>query len=149
MQVVSQEPPQQKGSHPSSQDGERHRESCCHLHSKVRISGFGSNTCCAGPDLRLAGIALSINESRKSRTMKSLPEKSSREKLGPFGNKARDPDPARSIFAIGFADERRDNYMHSLGDLTLRAHFRIFHLSVGYHRASVVRAPRERWWRRG
>lgn len=33
----------------------------------------------------------------KSRTMKSLLEKSSTVKLGPLGNKAREPEPVRSI----------------------------------------------------
>lgn len=69
------------------------------LLSKVRISGFGSNACCkAAPDRRFAGIAVSANESTKSRTVKSLLEKSSSVKLGPLGKRLRDAtDPARSI----------------------------------------------------
>jgi hypothetical protein len=53
--------------------------------SKVLINGFGSNACWAGPDRRLMGIALSARSSIKSLTMKSLFEKFSKVKLGPFG----------------------------------------------------------------
>jgi hypothetical protein len=55
------------------------------LLSKVLINGFGSNACCAGPERRLIGIALSARSSMKSLTMKSLFEKFSNVKLGPFG----------------------------------------------------------------
>lgn len=62
--------------------------------SKVLIKGFGSNAgWVAGPDRRFAGVAPSANSSMKSRVMKSLVEKSSSEKLGPWGNKALEPGP--------------------------------------------------------
>jgi hypothetical protein len=71
--------------------------------SKVRMSGFGSKALVDWPERRLAGTAVSARESTKSRTMKSLLEKSSRVKLGPLGNNARVlalPDAARSIAAV-------------------------------------------------
>jgi len=51
------------------------------------MRGFGSNAACAGPDLRFTGTADSARVSTKSRTMKSLLEKSSRVKLGPLGKR--------------------------------------------------------------
>jgi hypothetical protein len=46
--------------------------------SNVRIRGFGSKGVEAGPDRRFAGVAPSARVSTKSRTMKSLLEKSAR-----------------------------------------------------------------------
>lgn len=46
----------------------------------------------AGPERRFAGVAPSASSSMKSRVMKSLVEKSSSEKLGPWGNKALEPE---------------------------------------------------------
>jgi hypothetical protein len=57
--------------------------------SKVLIRGLGSKAWFAGPDRRLVGLAVSARESTKSRTIKSLLEKSSRVKLGPRGKRAR------------------------------------------------------------
>jgi hypothetical protein len=71
--------------------------------SKVRIKGLGSNACCAGPDLRFAGTALSDSSSIKSLTMKSLFEKFSKVKLGPRGKIDLPPDvriEALSIAAV-------------------------------------------------
>lgn len=66
--------------------------------SKVLINGFGSNAgWVAGPDRRFAGVAPSANSSMKSRVMKSLVEKSSSAKLGPWGNKALVPDPDSAL----------------------------------------------------
>lgn len=63
------------------------------LLSKVLIKGFGSNAgCAAGPDRRFNGTAASARSSMKSRVMKSLVEKSSSLKLGPWGNKALEPN---------------------------------------------------------
>jgi hypothetical protein len=53
--------------------------------SKVLIRGFGSNACCAGPERRFTGTALSARSSIKSLTMKSLFEKFSNVKLGALG----------------------------------------------------------------
>jgi len=53
------------------------------------MSGFGSNACCPGPDLRFWGIALSDKSSMKSFTIKSLLENASNPKLGPRGNMER------------------------------------------------------------
>jgi len=55
--------------------------------SNVLIRGFGSNDCCAGPERRLTGTALSDRSSMKSLTIKSLFEKFSKVKLGPVGNR--------------------------------------------------------------
>ena len=86
--------------------------------SKVRINGFGSNADAPGPERRLAGTALSARLSTKSRTMKSLLEKSSRVKLGPLGNSALEPDPFLSIglgsgtaagVATGYMDEQQES----------------------------------------
>ena len=66
--------------------------------SNVLIRGFGSNICCAGPDRRFTGTAVSARVSTKSRTIKSLFEKSSKVKLGPLGKRALEPpEPALSI----------------------------------------------------
>lgn len=66
--------------------------------SKVLINGLGSNAgWVAGPERRFAGVAPSANSSMKSRVMKSLVEKSSSEKLGPWGNKALEPDPDSAL----------------------------------------------------
>ena len=46
---------------------------------------MGSKAWFAGPDFRFAGTALSARSSMKSLTMKSLFEKFSRVKLGPWG----------------------------------------------------------------
>jgi hypothetical protein len=54
--------------------------------SKVLIRGFGSKACCAGPERRFTGTALSERSSIKSLTIKSLFEKFSSVKLGPLGN---------------------------------------------------------------
>jgi hypothetical protein len=53
--------------------------------SKVLMRGFASNACCAGPERRFTGTALSARSSIKSLTMKSLFEKLSNVKLGPLG----------------------------------------------------------------
>lgn len=66
--------------------------------SNVLIKGLGSNAgWAAGPDRRFAGVAPSASSSMKSRVMKSLVEKSSSEKLGPWGNKALEPDPDSAL----------------------------------------------------
>jgi hypothetical protein len=69
--------------------------------SKERMRGLGSKLCWAGPDRRFTGTAVSARESIKSRTMKSLLEKSSREKLGPLGKRDLAPDPALSMTVVG------------------------------------------------
>lgn len=50
------------------------------------MKGFGSKACCPGPERRFTGTALSDRSSIKPLTMKSLFEKFSRVKLGPWGN---------------------------------------------------------------
>ena len=67
------------------------------LLSNDLIRGFGSKAPGAGPERRLTGTALSARLSTKSRTMKSLLEKSSREKLGPLGKRLFGPELDRSM----------------------------------------------------
>lgn len=67
------------------------------LLSNVRINGFGSNAACAIPDRRFEGTAVSAKLSTKSRTIKSLLEKSSNVKLGPLGNRVLGPEDVRSM----------------------------------------------------
>lgn len=61
------------------------------------MRGLGSNACCAGPERRFTGTALSARSSTKSLTMKSLFEKFSKVKLGPLGNIDR-PLPPPTVF---------------------------------------------------
>src|SRR5687767_7682321 len=68
------------------------------------MRGFGSNCCCAGPDLRFAGTAPSARFSIKSRTIKSLLEKSSNVKLGPRGKSVFALDEARSIALVRYRE---------------------------------------------
>jgi hypothetical protein len=78
--------------------------------SNALISGFGSKAWCAGPERRLAGTAASASESTKSPTIKSLLEKSSRLKLGPWGKRERDAlDAPRSMAATVTSRESRSD----------------------------------------
>lgn len=70
------------------------------LLSKVRIRGFGSKGVCAVSDRRFEGTELSARLSTKSRTMKSLLEKSSRVKLGPRGKRLFGPEAVRSMMLM-------------------------------------------------
>ncbi len=54
--------------------------------SNVRISGFGSNACCAAPERLFTGTELSDRLSTKSLTMKLVSEKVSSVKIGALGN---------------------------------------------------------------
>lgn len=79
-------------------NGVRHSQAIDYVLSKVLIKGFGSNAgWVAGPDRRFTGMAPSASSSMKSRVIKSLVEKSSSEKLGPWGNKALEPDPDSAL----------------------------------------------------
>lgn len=72
-----------------------------HVLSKVLIKGFGSKAgWAAGPERRLAGTAASANSSMKSLVIKSLVEKSSSEKLGPWGNRALEPMMDSALSAL-------------------------------------------------
>lgn len=72
-----------------------------HILSKVLIKGFGSNAGWeAAPDRRFTGTAASASSSTKSRVIKSLVEKSSSEKLGPWGNSALVPMMDSALSAL-------------------------------------------------
>lgn len=88
------------GSVNASTEGRQHGT----IPSKERISGLGSKACCAAPDLRFTGIALSVRVSIKSLTIKSLLEKVSSVKLGAFGNIDL---PLPDVPAISVAEWRR------------------------------------------
>lgn len=77
--------------------------------SKVLMRGFGSNGCCPSPERLFRGTALSESPSTKSLTMKSLFEKSSNVKFGPFGKSPLDGLPAPLLAAIVLADGKTSN----------------------------------------
>jgi hypothetical protein len=87
--------------------------------SNVRIRGFGSKGVCALPDRRFEGTALSARLSTKSRTIKSLLEKSSRVKLGPLGKRVLGPEAVRSMLLFLMSVEalhvERDHRQSILG----------------------------------
>jgi hypothetical protein len=70
------------------------------LLSKVRIRGFGSKGVCAVSARRFEDTELSARLSTKSRTIKSLLEKSSRVKLGPLGKRLFGPEAVRSMMLM-------------------------------------------------
>lgn len=72
----------------------------------MRINGLGSNVDGEFPDRRFSGTALSAKLSTKSRTIKSLLEKSSRVKLGPLGKRPLVLEEDRSMAMVGTREAR-------------------------------------------